>query len=172
MKINTSLLEIELMKRLKYQYVWGRKQNNEWDSATNFIYKIESFDALISKTESVFHEKYLDNYNRQDFFNYSVNRWYNFNSAKAVEYFFSLSKKVTPHYNPKNKLIDFSINGINFDHKTSVFPQKFPFDISYALNHKKELINWLYQNQSQQGRLHYENRLFLILYDSQKNTGN
>ena len=34
----------------------------------------------------------------------------------------------------------------------------------YALRNKKELIEWLYANQSQQKRKHLDNRLFIIVY--------
>lgn len=34
------------------------------------------------------------------------------------------------------------------------------------MNNKKELISWLYKNQSQQRRKHLDNRIFVITYDS------
>jgi len=39
MKIEINEIETELKKRLKYPYLWGRKQNNDYDHRTNFIYK-------------------------------------------------------------------------------------------------------------------------------------
>lgn len=42
-------LENELKKRWKYPYRWGRKQSNNWDRMTNFIYKTYSFELLLKK---------------------------------------------------------------------------------------------------------------------------
>ena len=40
--------EGELKKRLTYPYKWGRKQNNEFDKLTNFIYH-NSRDVTLEK---------------------------------------------------------------------------------------------------------------------------
>jgi hypothetical protein len=63
-------------------------------------------------------------------------------------------------------LVDFTIKGISFDHKTSVFPKGFGKSISYAKDNPKELIEWLYENQSQEQRKHLKNRLFVVLFSS------
>jgi len=98
-----------------------------------------------------------------------MNRWYNFWSAMAVESIFTSHNKVSPNINSYDKLTDFSINGIPFDHKTSVFPRGFNKSIQYAVKNKRQLIQWLYDNQSQQSRKHLKNRLFIILYDRNNN---
>jgi hypothetical protein len=59
---------------------------------------------------------------------------------------------------------DFSIQGIHFDHKTSVFPRGYSHSLDYAREHKAHLIQWLYRNQSHEQRYHESNRLFIILY--------
>jgi len=97
--------------------------------------------------------------------NYTFNRWYNFWSAIAIEKLFSLHQNVTPNINKYDKLIDFSINNISFDHKTTVFPQGFNKTIDYAKQNPLELITWLYLNQSQEGRKHLKNRLFIVIID-------
>lgn len=148
-------LEIQLKERLIFPYFWGRKQSNEWDAKTNFIYSIYNFEKLIEVTA-----QFTD-----DEKNYAINRWYNFWSAMAVEKLFSLHKKVAPNLNKYDKLVDFSINKISFDHKTSVFPKGFNKTFEYAKLNPTELITWLYLNQSQEGRMHLENRLFIVLYD-------
>jgi hypothetical protein len=148
-------LETQLKERLNFQYFWGRKQSNEWDAKTNFIYSTYTFEKLIEVTSHF----------TEDEKNYSFNRWYNFWSAMAVEKMFSLHKKVVPNLNKYDKLVDFSINKISFDHKTSVFPKGFNQTIDYAKQNPSELITWLYVNQSQDGRKHLENRLFIVLYD-------
>ncbi|WP_081211913.1 hypothetical protein [Salegentibacter sediminis] len=148
-------LEIELKKRLIYPYRWGRKQSDSWDRETNFIYVTNSFQELLKKTRSL-------DANIRD---YALNRWYNYWSAMGAEYIFSTHPQVSPNKNIYDKLVDFTIEDIPFDHKTTVFPGGFPHSVHYALEHKQELIEWLYLNQSQQGRKHLKNRLFIVLHD-------
>jgi len=148
-------VERELKKRLSYPYKWGRKQSNSWDQDTNFIYKTYSFETLLKRT-SKFDQPLKD---------YALNRWYNFWSAMAAEDIFASHNNVQANVNAYDKLVDFKIDGIPFDHKTSVFPKGFKETFQYAKEHKEILIKWLYENQSQQGRKHLENRLFIILYD-------
>jgi len=67
-------------------------------------------------------------------------------------------------YNP---ICDFLINGIQFDHKTSVFPNRYGKSYQYARENEIDLIRWLYEHQSQNSRRkHYRNRLFVITYSS------
>lgn len=148
-------LEAELKKRWQYPYTWGRKQSDAWDKKTNFIYRTYRFETLL-KVIAPFDEALK---------NYALNRWYNFWSAKAVEHIFSSHHQVTPNKNVYDKLVDFTIGNIPFDHKTSVFPKTFGKSLVYAKQHKEELIKWLYENQSQQGRKHLKNRLFVVLFD-------
>ena len=149
-------VERELKKRLPYQYRWGRKQSNSWDNDTNFIYKTYTFETLLKRTEN-FDQALKD---------YALNRWYNFWSAMAAEDIFASHSNVVANKNSYDKLVDFTINNIPFDHKTSVFPKGFNQSYEYARNNEKELIQWLYDNQSQQGRKHLENRLFIIMFDT------
>ncbi len=96
---------------------------------------------------------------------YAFNRWYNFWSAMAAEDIFASHQKVLANKNSYDKLVDFKIENIPFDHKTSIFPKGFNQPYHYAKENEKELIQWLYDNQSQQGRKHLKNRLFIVLYD-------
>ncbi len=150
-------VENELKKRLVFSYKWGRKQSNSWDTDTNFIYKTYSFELLLKKTDAL----------SQELKNYALNRWYNYWSAMAVEEIFGSHLIVQQNINKYDKLVDFKINEIPFDHKTSIFPKGFNKSIDYAEQHKEELITWLYKNQSQQGRKHLKNRLFIVLYSSE-----
>ena len=59
---------------------------------------------------------------------------------------------------------DFFINGIPFDHKTSVFPSKYIGDLASVQAQPKEMLKWLYTNQSGQQRFHLKNRLFVLLH--------
>ena len=155
-------IEKELKKRLPYPYKWGRKQNDEFDKLTNFVYKIPSFDEVLKETESRFSE----DKEHQNIANYALNRWYNFWSAHAVEKIFCLLPNVKPALDEKDRLVDFTIDGVTFDHKTSIFPKNFPYPIEEAIKKTDELIQWLYKHQSQQQRKHLKNRLFIVLYSA------
>lgn len=162
MKHSLIKTEAELKKRWAYPYRWGQKQNDEFDNATNFIYHIPLFAELLKETDRRF--KSEKNYN--DYFNYTLNRWYNFWSAQCIEQIFCSLPGVIPALDEKDRLIDFTIHGATFDHKTSVFPKNFPYKIEDAIKHTDELIKWLYKNQSQQKRKHLNNRLFIVLYSN------
>lgn len=160
--MNIELLEKELKKRWKENYYWGRKQADCLDFKTNFIYNTSSYELLLDRINSNFKE--LDQF--EDLKNYTLNRWYNFWSAKGIESLFCEHEIVKPHAYGKDKLIDFYIDKLPFDHKTSVFPKGFMNSVPYAIEYKRELISWLYTNQSQQQRKHFRNRLFIVLVDS------
>lgn len=153
-------MENELKKRWVYPYRWRRVQNDLFDGATQFIYSTKTFEELLNRIKSKFegHPQY------DDFFNYALNRWYNFHSAKAVEAFFCEMPTVKAAANPRDKLIDFYIQNIAFDLKTTVYPRKCKWNLEETLQKPEKLAHWLYENQSKQGRRHYGNRLFLVLY--------
>jgi len=157
--MNYLLLEAALKKRTKLDYFWGRKQDDEFDKQTNFIYKTTSFESLLETIEIYF----KDNPKYNDLKNYALNRWFNFWSAKGVESIFCEHENVKPHLDSYNKFTDFYIQNIPFDHKTTVFPKGFGKSVPYGILHKSELIAWLYENQSQQQRKHHKNRLFIVL---------
>ncbi|HEY6437574.1 MAG TPA: hypothetical protein VIY47_13360 [Ignavibacteriaceae bacterium] len=155
-------IENELKKRLAYSYTWGRKQNDQFDRLTNYVYRIPTFDEVLKETEI----KFKKDREHQNIANYALNRWYNFWSAQAVERIFCSLPNVKPALDKKDRLVDFMIDGVTFDHKTSVFPQHFPYSIDEAIKKSDELILWLYKHQSQQQRKHLKNRLFIVIYSS------
>jgi len=155
--MNLQRVETELTKRLLYPYHWGRKQSNSWDRDTNYIYTTYSANMVIVKGSHL----------SKEMVDYALNRWYNFWSAKAVEEIFALSSRVKPNINVYDKLVDFKIDDIPFDHKSTIFPRGFGRSYEYARENEDELIEWLYQNQSSEGRRHLKNRLFIVLYDAQ-----
>ena len=154
------IIEKELKKRLIYPYKWGRKQNDEFDNLTNFIYRTPTFEAVLKEIEI----RFSKDKEHSNIANYALNRWYNFWSAYAVEKIFCSLPNVKPALDGKDKLVDFSIDDVTFDHKTSIFPKNFPFGIDEAIKKTNELIIWLYKHQSQQQRKHLNNRLFVVLY--------
>lgn len=139
-------------------YSWGRRQDNSFDRRTKFIYQMKSYSELLRMCESEELSPELTAY--------AKNRWLNFKSAKAIEAMFSQHPLVRKEDNQYHQYIDFYINGINFDHKTSQFPKGFGHTLEYALEHKREIIEWLYREQSGEQRKHFENRLFVMLYDT------
>ncbi|MDY8138694.1 hypothetical protein [Aquimarina sp. 2201CG5-10] len=157
------IIESELQHRLKYKYVWFRKQNNLWDSYSNYIYTTLEWEKLIPKIAKNVQKYKLD---KEEYFYYTINRWYNYWSAFAIEKIFTNIDGVIPAKNPRDKKVDFFLLGESFDHKTSVYPKGFKKALQYAQQHPIELLQWLYQNQSQQGRRHFENRMFLMVYSN------
>ncbi|MCK7522579.1 MAG: hypothetical protein MZV64_35295 [Ignavibacteriales bacterium] len=93
------------------------------------------------------------------YFNYTINRWYNFWSAQAVENIFCSLPNVKPALDSKDRLVDFTINGVSFDHKTSIFPKNFPYKIDEAIKKTDELIKWLYKNQSQAAKKTFKEQI-------------
>tara|TARA_B100000700_G_C15063470_1_gene867717 strand:- start:13539 stop:14183 length:645 start_codon:yes stop_codon:yes gene_type:complete len=156
MSINLKNCETNLKRRVEdVPYIWKRKQNNNFDKLTNSIYQIRSYKELLE----------IFNNEKEDVKNYAYNRWLNFWSAKAVEEIFINNELVDPEKNKYHKQIDFYIDNIPFDHKTTVLPKFFYNDIN-NVNTKKfkiELIRWLYKNQSKEQREHYANRIFFVL---------
>jgi len=163
--MNQDLIQIEseLKKRLKYPYKWGRRQNDYFDKLTNFVYKIPEFELVLKEIES----RFKKDKEHKNISNYALNRWYNFWSAQAVEKIFCSLPNVKPALDEKDRLVDFTIEGVTFDHKTSIFPKNFPYPIDEAIKKTDVLIKWLYKNQSQQQRKHLKNRLFIVLYSAQ-----
>jgi hypothetical protein len=156
-------IETELKKRLNYPYKWGRKQNDYFDKLTNFVYRVPKFEDVLIEIES----RFKSDSEHQNISDYALNRWYNFWSAQAVGKIFCSLPNVKPALDEKDKLVDFAIDGVTFDHKTSIFPKNFPYPIDQAIKKTDELIKWLYEHQSQQQRKHLKNRLFIVLYSSE-----
>lgn len=159
---NMQLSEIESeLKQVKSMPPWGRKQSDDWDKESNFIYDYPTYNELLTILKS--------KSKPEEFNNYVVHRWFNAMSALGVEKIFTSQQGVIANFNKYDKLVDFSIQNISFDHKTTVFPHGFGKDICYAEENPKELIQWLYKQQSLEGRFHLANRLFVVLYSSDGN---
>lgn len=150
------IMENELKKLDNYSWQ-NVKQNDYLDKKTKFIYSIYFYEDLLSKIE----EAGLSDNEAS----YAKTRWYNYHSAKITESLFANSPKVKANINQYDKLVDFSIDGVNFDHKGTVFPAKISYTLRQCFFNKKILIDWLYRNQSSQGRYHIGNRLFIVFYD-------
>ncbi len=165
-RLDLHSVEMELKKRWPYPDRWLQKQNDLWDARSNFIYTVLTFEELVVRIRQESKRQDID---ENVFFQYAISRWYNYWSARAVEQIFCEQPGVRSAKNEKDRLIDFSINGVDFDLKTSVFPKSYGHDIAFAKANPAQLINWLYAHQSTGKRYHRANRLFLVVY---KNDGN
>jgi hypothetical protein len=152
-------IEAELKKRTRYKQIWNRKQTNAYDHLTKFIYATKSFDDVLAEVKT----RFANHPDIKDIGNYAVNRWFNFWSAQALETMFAEHPRVKAH-TAKDRLCDFFIDGVPFDLKTTVFPQRATFDVKYAKQHPEKLALWFYEHQSAEQRQHYANRLFLVLH--------
>lgn len=164
--LDLHICEAELKKRWEVPYIWGRKQNDVWDKHSNFVYDTMHWAVIKTTAAQISLER---NFPPQDFFQYTSNRWYNFWSAMALEKIFTGLEGVTAAKNSRDRLVDFTLAGIEFDLKTSNYPSGFGKVLSHARGNPKELIQWLYTNQSAQQRQHFSNRLFLVVYAEDKN---
>jgi hypothetical protein len=162
MAITLEARERELKKRFAHPYDWGQRQNDEWDAQTDFVYHIFGFDALTKEIEARFGQ----DQHYKEMVSYGMNRWYNFWSAKAVEQIFASHPGVSAARDSSDRLREFRIGDLSFDHKTSTYPRGFNHDVDYGQKHPRELIEWFYTHQSQQRRKHFENRIFIVLYAS------
>lgn len=159
-------LEQELAKALPILKKWGRKQNNLYDWHTDYIYDIDEFDVLVMRVKIHAHRMWWD---IDDVLRYAINRWFNFKISKFAENEFTSHKGVKKEENEYHKEIDFYIDWTPFDLKMSVFPKGRWKNLSYALEHKEELANRLYENGSQEKRLHFGNKIFIVCYSQDGN---
>lgn len=152
-KINN---ELQLYKN-NVNYRFPRTQNDEWDHKTRYIYNIDRFSEIQAKAHDL----------TGDLKDYMLARWFNFWTAQCTEFLFARHKDIDRDDDRYNPICDFLINGIQFDHKTSVFPNRYGKSYQYARENEIDLIRWLYEHQSQNSRRkHYQNRLFVITYSS------
>ena len=143
----------EIQISLKYMNDTWAFQKDYLDAQTKFIYTADTIDEIRQHSTT----------NNVDF-NYALHRWYNFNCAKIHEEFFILNG-ATKADDPYHKTIDFYLLDTPFDLKTTVFPKAIKDKSNYDLNNrigKNNLIMWMYENQSKEGRFHLENRLFIV----------
>jgi len=66
---------------------------------------------------------------------------------------------------PKDHEVDFTIDGVPFDLKTSELPSIFVDRQAELVQDPTPLASWFYRFQSRERRFHLANRLFLVLCD-------
>jgi hypothetical protein len=140
---------------------WGRVQDDSWDGRSRFIYRVRTASGVREQAERVAAEHGLD---RTDFVHYALRRWFCFWGARLAELLFLEHPGVRPGP-PRHHEIDFTIDEVPFDLKTSEVPRIFLGSVKDLATNPGKLASWLYEHQSREGRYHSANRLFLLLVD-------
>lgn len=156
-----SLIRHELNK-LTHLPPWGRKQADGWDQLSNFVYRIHTLAGVQRQAQAVARAKNLE---IELFSNYALRRWYNHHTHDQILQIFCAHPDVRVEANRKHSTIDFYLRDLPFDLKVSRFPRAYPATIESARQNPHQLALWQYENQSQQGRYHTGNRLFIVLHD-------
>lgn len=145
-------LESELKKALQYITPEWKMQNNFGDFRSRFIYWVENVDDCIKLAKR-------NNISTT----YALHRWYNFKTSTYCEKLF-VEAGAVKEADEKNREVDIYIEGEPFDVKLSVYPNALkdhPYDLK-TREGKNQMIQWLYEHQSQQQRKHLKNRLFIV----------
>jgi hypothetical protein len=164
--MNTNIRQ-ELLK-VEHMPPWGRVQGDAWDRASRFIYSITDLDTLRHETKRAAAEMDLP---VNDFACYVIRRWYNFHTHQAALEIILAHPRTRPEPDRFHHTIDFYLDEAGhrpegFDLKLTTLPKGFGRGIDYARAHPEKLAQWLYVNQSTQGRFHAANRLFIVLHDA------
>ncbi|HZQ99847.1 MAG TPA: hypothetical protein VFC93_13645 [Chloroflexota bacterium] len=142
---------------------WGRVQDDLWDARSGFVYRLRAEASVRDRAERVAAEHGLD---RREFVHYALRRWYCFWGARVAELLFLEHDGVRPGP-PRHHEVDFTIDGVPFDLKTTEVPRVFAASIADVSADPGKLASWLYDHQSREGRYHTANRLFLVLCDAE-----
>lgn len=145
--------ELEKVKK----YFWVRKQENDWDQKTTFIYKTITYDSL--KKECL--KRFPTN---QGLKHYALCRWYNYHTHDSILRMFLGYKRVIIEKKLKHRTIDIYIDEEPFDIKLSIYPKNLVNKRNTLTD--REICRWLYKNQSVGRRKHLKNRLFILVLDS------
>ena len=97
--------------------------------------------------------------------NYIFRRYFNYKTSKIAEEVFLLFNCCKEVSNKKDKEKDLYIHGIPFDLKFSSKSNLNTFSHLEKQENKNQLIQWLYENQSN-CRMHFKNRIFLMVKDN------
>jgi hypothetical protein len=133
---------------------WKVKQNDQLDRRTAHIYQCRSLDELREKAE----EKKLSEHEKL----YALHRWRNFKrhdawQALLFEQVPLISLPEKEFHKQQDFLISSDGEDIPFDLKITRYPNTARQGLS-----DRELAEWFYENQSQQGRFHRANRFFVV----------
>lgn len=147
---------------------WKRLQGDEWDRLSDFIYTTTEYEELLKRASQQARKRGLD---EASFVAYALRRWYDFHTHEMAKALFLAHPRVVPAPDPYDREADFYLltpegERHNFDLKLCPFPKNYGKPLSFARKNPLDLINWLYENQSREGRYHTNNRLFLVFHDA------
>ncbi|HUX87883.1 MAG TPA: hypothetical protein VMW65_12850 [Chloroflexota bacterium] len=149
------------LARVVQDVPWGRVQNDAWDGLCPFIFRLRTFDRVRVAAEEVARTHALDTL---AFTQYALRRWYCFWGARLSEQLFIRHPNVAAGP-AKDHEVDFTIDGVPFDLKTSELPRAFAKRPEDLIRNPAEVADWFYRRQSRERRFHAANRLFLVLHD-------
>ena len=140
---------------------WGRIQNDAWDRHCAFIFRIRSVERIEERASQIARTSGLD---LEEFVTYTLRRWFCFWGAQVAELLFLTHPNVIAGP-PRDREVDFTIDGVPFDLKTSEVPNALAGMLADPIAHASTVAAWLYRHQSRERRFHLANRLFLVLHD-------
>ncbi|MBF8278035.1 MAG: hypothetical protein HW390_3108 [Candidatus Brocadiaceae bacterium] len=167
--LDTKKLVSELYKLKSFD--WGGDYQNSLDKylVSRYVKALQSYDTLVSKFETEISAAVQG---------YVLNSWYNHWSSILIEHLFKSHKVVLPAvgqikhvdvcYEIREKLKDKNTEECKQVIKT-LKEQKLQI-LKEATENPRELAKWLYENQGEM-RFGSENRLFLVLVDTDDFTG-
>ena len=134
---------------------WKVRQNNALDAQTNFIYSIKSLADL--------HNYFIENRDisvEMQF--YAEHRWRNFKRHDAwLALIIDLWPDAKLASDARDRSKDFSViikdSWLDFDLKVTRYPNSAEKNLDDL-----KLAQWMYLNQSTQGRFHLRNRVFVV----------
>jgi len=147
------LKELNKVKTFQWGVVQGQLDNK---IQVQYVRKYHRYENLLSHVENELYGSVKD---------YVICTWYNHWTTVIIEDLISSHPKIIPTL--KNvKGVDLFFDGQPFDLKTTYMPAGYS-NAASAICNPKELAIWLYENQGAQ-RFGADNRLFVILHDTQK----
>lgn len=153
--VRSELLRLQRLPR------WGRSQGDDWDAHSRFIYSTHSLHELRSETKRVARVAGLP---VKDFARYVIHRWYNYHTHQVALEVFLRHPCVRSEPDVRHPTIDFYLDDEPFDLKLTRFPHRYEAGLDRARARPSDLARWLYEHQSQEGRHHAANRIFLVFH--------
>ncbi len=149
------------LARIVQEIPWGRVQNDAWDGRCQFIFRLRTVDRVRVRAEEIARQQAL---NPDAFVSYALRRWYCFWGARMAELLFLRHPNVLPGP-PRDHEVDFTIDLVPFDLKTTELPRAFAGRLDDLVENQVRAATWFYEHQSRERRFHAANRLFLVLGD-------
>lgn len=133
-------------------------QSDERDRKTRFIYRYYSYYFLIKNKEYIELSESMKQY--------ALHRWYNRRASEICEdIFIRYGAERATFKQDTEEHTDIYINNVPFDVKVTA-KREIEYDLS-SIEGKNKMIQELYNEQSREQRLDYNNRLF-VLCDNQR----